>query len=320
MSQQKYNRLQSNRNDSSIANRYLRADSRPECIMSWRIVVISKRAKLDYQLGYLVVRNEEVTKIHLSEISTILIESTAATVTTSLLAELTKKKIKVIFCDEKRNPSSELVGYYGSHDTSNKIRKQIQWSRHSKEAIWTEIVTQKIRKQKELLKNMGKEEAGLLESYLQEIGWNDETNREGHAAKVYFNALFGMTFTRTADCPENAALNYGYSILLSAFAREIVASGYITQLGLFHDNMFNQFNLASDLMEPFRVLIDREVIQMQRKEFTHEEKIQLVNVLNNEVMIDGKTQYVNNAIKIYCKSVFDALNENDSALIRFYGL
>ena len=58
--------------------------------MSWRIVVISKRAKLDYQLGYLVVRNEEVTKIHLSEISTILIESTAATVTTSLLAELTK--------------------------------------------------------------------------------------------------------------------------------------------------------------------------------------------------------------------------------------
>ena len=79
--------------------------------MSWRIVVISKRAKLDYQLGYLVVRNEEVTKIHLSEISTILIESTAATVTTSLLAELTKKKIKVIFCDEKRNPSSKLVGY-----------------------------------------------------------------------------------------------------------------------------------------------------------------------------------------------------------------
>ena len=111
--------------------------------MSWRIVVISKRAKLDYQLGYLVVRNEEVTKIHLSEISTILIESTAATVTTSLLAELTKKKIKVIFCDEKRNPSSELVGYYGSHDASNKIRKQIQWSRHSKEAIWTEIVTEK---------------------------------------------------------------------------------------------------------------------------------------------------------------------------------
>lgn len=111
--------------------------------MSWRIVVISKRAKLDYQLGYMVVRNEEVTKIHLGEISTVLIESTAVSITTSLLAELTKKKIKVIFCDEKRNPSSELIGYYGSHDTSNKVRKQVLWSRNIKDAVWTEIVTEK---------------------------------------------------------------------------------------------------------------------------------------------------------------------------------
>lgn len=286
--------------------------------MSWRVVVISKRAKLDYQLGYLVVRNESVTKIHLGEISTLLIESTAVSITTSLLAELTKKKIKVIFCDEKRNPSSELVGYYGSHDTSSKVRNQIQWSRNSKDAVWTEIVTEKIRKQKKLLEYQGKEESKLLDSYLQEIKWNDETNREGHAAKVYFNALFGLDFTRTTDCSVNSALNYGYSIILSAFTREITANGYITQLGLFHDNMFNQFNLASDLMEPFRVLVDKEVLEMKFEEFEVDERRRLVNILNREVVIDGKVQYVNNAVKIYCKSVFDALNENDSSLIRFY--
>ena len=286
--------------------------------MSWRIVVISKRAKLDYQLGYLVVRNESVTKIHLGEISTLLIESTAVSITTSLLAELTKKKIKVIFCDEKRNPSSELVGYYGSHDTSSKVRNQIQWSRNSKDAVWTEIVAEKIRKQKELLEYQGKEESKLLDFYLQEIKWNDETNREGHAAKVYFNALFGLDFTRTTDCPVNSALNYGYSIILSAFTREITANGYITQLGLFHDNMFNQFNLASDLMEPFRVLVDKEVLEMKFEEFEVDEKRRLVNILNHEVVIDGKVQYVNNAVKIYCESVFDALNEDDSSLIRFY--
>lgn len=286
--------------------------------MSWRIVVISRRAKLDYQMGYLVVRNEGITKIHLGEISTVLIESTAVSLTTGLLAELAKKKIKVIFCDEKRNPSSELVGYYGSHDTSNKVRKQIQWNANIKEAVWTEIVTEKIRKQKELLEYMGKEEAALLDSYIQEIEWNDGTNREGHAAKVYFNALFGMSFTRTADNFINAALNYGYAIVLSAFAREVVTNGYITQLGIFHDNMFNHFNLASDLMEPFRVLIDKEVVEMSLEQFEHEEKMRLVNVLNHEVRIDGKMQYVNNAIKIYCKSAFDALNENDSSLLQFY--
>lgn len=284
------------------------------------MIVITKRAKLDLQLGKMVVRSDETVKIVLSEISTILIESTAVSLTTSLIAELAKRKIKVIFCDEKRNPSCELVNYYGSHDTSNKVRRQIAWKQSTKEAVWTEIVTEKIRKQKELLEASGKEEAALLASYLREIVWNDETNREGHAAKVYFNALFGLDFTRTEDNFINAALNYGYSIILSAFTREIVANGYITQLGLFHDNMFNQFNLASDLMEPFRILVDREVTEMKLLQFEHEEKMQLVNILNQEIQIDGKTQYVNNAIKIYCKSVFDALEEDDSSLIRFYGI
>ena len=288
--------------------------------MSWRIVVITKRSKLDLQMGRLVVRNDETIKIVLSEISTILIESTAVSLTTSLIAELAKRKIKVVFCDEKRNPSCELVNYYGSHDTSNKVRRQIAWKQSTKEAVWTEIVTEKIRKQKELLEALGKEESELLASYLREIEWNDETNREGHAAKVYFNALFGIDFTRTEDNFINAALNYGYSIVLSAFTREVVANGYITQLGLFHDNMFNQFNLASDLMEPFRILVDREVREMNPIQFEHEEKMRLVNILNQEVQIDGKNQYVNNAIKIYCKSVFDALEEDDGSLIRFYGI
>lgn len=286
--------------------------------MSWRVIVISKRAKLDLQMGYMVVRGEEVTKIHLGEIATLLIESTAVSLTTSLLTELTKRKVKVIFCDEKRNPSSELVSYYGSHDTSNKVRKQLEWKTKTKESIWTEIVTEKIRKQKELLESLGKEQSEQLSSYIQEMTWNDETNREGHAAKVYFNALFGLDFTRTEDNYINAALNYGYSIILSSFTREIVANGYLTQLGLFHDNMFNQFNLASDLMEPFRILVDRQVLLMKLVDFEHDEKMQLVNILNSEVQIDGRMQYVNNAIKIYCKSVFDALNEDDSSLIRFY--
>ena len=286
--------------------------------MSWRIVVISKRAKLDLQMGFLVVRSDEITKIHLGEISTVIIESTAVSLTASLLAELSKRKIKVIFCDEKRNPSSELISYYGSHDTSNKVRKQITWKAKTKEAVWTEIVTEKIRKQKEVLELLKKREAELLEGYLHEITWNDESNREGHAAKVYFNALFGLDFTRTEDSCINAALNYGYSIILSAFNREIVSNGYITQLGLFHDNMFNQFNLASDLMEPFRILVDLEVLNMELTEFEHKDKLRLVDILNHEIVIDGKRQYVNNAIRIYAKSVFDALNEDDSSIIRFY--
>lgn len=235
--------------------------------MSWRTIVITKRAKLDLQLNHLVIRNDSVTKVNLSEIAVLLIESTAVSITTSLLAELTKKKIKVIFCDDKRMPSSELVGYYGSHDTSLKYKKQIGWTAEMKKFVWSEIVSEKIRKQTEFLDEMKKQESILLKQYMNEVLPGDESNREGHAAKVYFNALFGMDFSRTLDCNRNAALNYGYSIILSAFAREVVSQGYFTQLGIFHDNMFNQFNLACDLMEPFRILIDRKVVQMKLEEF-----------------------------------------------------
>ena len=127
-----------------------------------------------------------------------------------------------------------------------------------------------------------------------------------------------MEFTRTSDDPINIALNYGYSILLSAFNREVVANGYVTQLGIFHNNMFNQFNLSSDLMEPFRILIDRAVYELEPFKFDREEKLYLINVLNKEVIIDGKMNHINNAIKIYSKSVLDALNENNMSLIRFY--
>lgn len=286
--------------------------------MSWRVVVVSNSAKLDYQMGYLTVRQTSTTKIHLSEISILLIESTAVSITAYLLCELVKKKIKVIFCDEKRNPISELIPFYGSHDTSMKMRKQIEWSKDDKTAVWTEIVAEKIRKQAELLKKHGRSEYSMLNSYIEELQFGDSTNREGHAAKVYFNALFGMDFTRASANSTNAALNYGYGIILSAFNREIAANGYSTQLGLFHDNMFNPFNLGSDLMEPFRPLIDRKVISMQPEKFEHEEKMKVLEVLNEEVSIGGKKEFVNNAIKIYCKSIFDALNDKDSSLIKFY--
>ena len=286
--------------------------------MSWRTVVISSNAKLDYQMGYMVVRRMDTLKIHLSEMEILIVESTAVSLTAALLNELSKKKIKVIFCDEKRNPSSELVSYYGSHDTSTKIRTQITWKEDVKKAVWTEIVAEKIHKQAEHLEFWNLEEADMLYGYINELQFADASNREGHAAKVYFNALFGLDFTRTEENSTNAALNYGYSLLLSTFNRCITANGYLTQLGLFHDNMFNQFNLASDLMEPFRPIVDLKVKQMKPVKFEHDEKMEVLTILQNEVKINGRTEFVSNAIKIYCKSVFDAINNEDVSEIKFY--
>lgn len=289
--------------------------------MSWRTVVIASRCKLDYKMGFMVVRGEETKKVFLDEIAVLLIENPAVALTGCLLEALVEKKIRVIFCDAKRTPNAELVPYYNSYDCSRKIKTQIAWVEDVKGAVWADIVAEKVRKQADFLSELRKDsEAALLRSYLSQIEPYDATNREGHAAKVYFNALLGMDFTRSEENATNAALNYGYGIILSAFNREIVAQGYLTQLGIFHDNMFNHFNLSCDLMEPFRVLVDRKVKAMNVSDFTSHEKHVIVDILNSIVVINQTKQTVLNAVKYYCRSVFDALNEGDLSLIRFYSL
>ena len=286
--------------------------------MSWRIVSVSSIAKLDYKMDYLVVRTrEEVKRIHLSEISILLLESTAISLTAYLLCELNRRKIDVIFCDEKRCPYGMLSSLYGSHDTSLKYRKQAAWSDETKKLVWKEIIRAKINGQIFNLPEEKSKERDLLRQYTREVRPGDASNREGHAAKVYFNALFGMDFTRGGESNINSALNYGYGILLSCTAREIVANGYCTQFGVFHDNMFNDFNLASDLMEPFRPFIDQAVLALPHEEFTHEEKMELVRAFNRQVCIDGQVQYMLNAIRVYVKSVLNAMEKGDASLIRF---
>ena len=95
--------------------------------MSWRTVVIANRCKLDYELGCMVVRGESTKRLYLDEIAVLMIESTAVALTEYLITELVNRKIKVIFCDEKRNPCAELVPYAGSHDSSRKIKIQMAW-------------------------------------------------------------------------------------------------------------------------------------------------------------------------------------------------
>ncbi len=206
----------------------------------------------------MVVRSDEIQRIFIDEMALLIIENTSVSLTASLLNELNKKKVKIIFCNEQHNPSCELVSYYGSHNSSKCIRDQIKWSDDIKALVWQKIIRDKISKQAFVLEiHEAGEEFELLKSYIPQVEIGDVTNREGHAAKVYFNALFGKKFSRDDDCILNSSLDYGYALLLASFNREVHALGRLTQIGIWHDNTFNFFNLSSDLMEAFRPLVDR---------------------------------------------------------------
>jgi len=285
--------------------------------MSWRVVAISKRCKLDYKMGSLVVRNEDGEKqIHIDDISVLLIESTAVSITAYLMSELIKSKVKLIFCDNFHNPESELVPYRGSYDASGKIRSQIEWKEEIKEKVWQNIIQNKIKNQAKVLQKVNQiEKAKQLLKYADEVELGDATNREGHAAKVYFTALFGEEFFRDSGDVRNAVLNYGYTILLSCFNREITASGYLTQLGIWHQNAENPFNLGSDLMESFRPIVDEFAYLCKYKQFDSEEKHAVLSLLNMRINIADSKQFVNNATGIYVRSVFNAIESGDVSKI-----
>lgn len=286
--------------------------------MSFRTVVISKQSKISYKNRFLVVKQENDEKyIHLSEIDTIIVDSIAVSISSYLLKELSDNKINIIFCDEKHNPFGELKSYYLAHNSSKKIIIQNKWSQKTKDSLWQLIVKNKITNQALMLNKIKSDNYNLVLSYVSMVTLGDKTNREGHAAKVYFNALFTKKFVRNSNDAINAALNYGYAILLSTFNKEIVSNGYLTEVGIHHKNEFNPFNLTCDFMEPFRIIIDNFVYYNKDREFNNNYKMDIINIFNGKYKYNGKQYVLKDIIKLYTKNIFDFL-ENDKKYIGFY--
>lgn len=285
--------------------------------MAFRTLIISTHCKLEYSLEYLVYRGVDATKrIFLNEISTILIESTQVSITTSLINEIVKRKIKVIFCDEKHDPIGEITPYNNSHNSSERILTQIERDKDTKDIIWKEIIKEKIKTESLMLRKYGALDASSqLENYLLNVENGDITNREGHAAKVYFNNIFYDGFSRKENCDLNASLNYGYTLILSQFNRIVTAAGYLTQIGIHHKGQFNPFNFSCDLMEPFRYIVDQYAIKIYKEKLDF--KKELVNMLSINLIINGREVSFSNALTIYFNSAIEAINKQNPKLIKF---
>lgn len=291
----------------------------------FRQVIITEKSKLSYTNNYLVIRQlRETKRIYLDEIEFIIIENPACSITAFLQAELAKRNIKLLYCDSHHNPVAELVPLYGSYDCSQKLVQQIAWKKTTKAQVWQRIIELKLKHQAGVLAYYGFEEQSnqLYEESLN-VKPADKTNREGMAARIYFNTLFGLEFNREKGISVdivNSCLNYGYTILTSLFSRYIVAAGYLTRLGIFHRGTENQFNLSCDLMEPMRPIVDAYVLEHDPVVLGASEKHGLAKLIFTEVVIDGAKQTLDNAVPIYLRSVFETLESADTSLILDYEL
>ena len=277
--------------------------------MGWRVIIVNTHSKLSYQNNHLIFKSSTKSEmIHLSEIDLLICETTDISITTMLLKKLADENILTIFCDEKRLPSSQMLPYYGRHDSSLQLTRQISWLEDKKSDVWTDIIAQKIINQANHLSQLTFDDtASAIHVLLDALEPFDPSNREGHSARIYFNKLFGNDFTRDANNDINAGLDYGYTLLMSVFAREIVKMGCITQLGLKHSNQFNDFNFASDIMEPFRIIVDQIVYAHRHKKFG-EIRRELFEMFAIKYVYGRQEMFLTNIASDYTKRVIAMMN------------
>ena len=288
--------------------------------MTWRIVHVSQSEKMRLKLDNLVVRKQgEEFTIPLSDISMIVAEGGDTIVTLRLLSALSKYNIALIVCDNEHLPTGVYHAQNGHFRAYKKLQAQMTWTQEQKDKLWQIVTYFKINNQQDVLAMLEKDLSAmqLIAEYKEQIQPGDVTNREGHAAKVYFNALFGMDFTRVTQQEAdviNAGLNYGYAIIRAQMARIVAGYGLNPLLGIFHKNEYNQFNLVDDLMEPFRQIVDVWVYQhLRNQEFLkYENRLALTNLLNLKIQYGKEKCTVSGAMDKYVKGFIRCIEDKDT--------
>lgn len=282
--------------------------------MSWRSLIISHPSKLSLKNNQLHIEQEEVWNVPLEDISAIVLESQQILITEGLLSKLCESNIIVYICNTKHIPNGYVLPYYQHSRQFKVLKDQISLSEPFKKRCWQKIIKQKVINQAYVLHCIGKfdVEEKLLKM-ASNIDSGDSKNIEGQAAKIYFENLLKKDFNRNQDNIYNACLDYGYTILRGAIARSISQYGYIPCLGIHHKSELNNFNLADDFIEPFRPIIDLWTIQniSWHDEFTSNIKYALVDLLNFDVIIQGKRQCVLNAINVMISSFTTSIQSKD---------
>ena len=225
---------------------------------------------------------EEKRTIPIEDIGFVVLEHQQTSITLPLLNALSDNNVAVIICGKDYMPNAMLMNLDSNKTQGESFRAQIEASEPLKKGLWKQVVEAKIRNQAALLNKLGKD-GDRLKPYYSNVKSGDSDNREGIAAKIYWNELFGDNFVRHREGIEpNNLLNYGYTLLRAAVARALMGSGLLPALGIFHRNRYNAFPLADDIMEPYRPFVDEIVYHMYTNgvdRLDKDAKSQLLNIL-----------------------------------------
>lgn len=282
----------------------------------WRTLIINSAQRMRVKDQWIVVENDDgEQRIPVTDLYSVVIDNPQATLSVSAINTLTENNVHILYCGENHLPQSLVLPYNTHYSPLAVVQKQLSWTKEFCDLVWKIIVQQKIENQAAVLRCAGRGHtvSDHLIEFSSQVLPGDPGNREGLAAKMFFRDLYGSNFVRMSDDGINHALNYGYAILRSSIAKTLCAYGYNPVVGIHHIGKQNPFNLADDLLEPFRPLVDLWVdrnIEDIGDELTKDNRRKLINLVNEVVEFDGKKTKVRYAIDRCVSSLTSATNQN----------
>lgn len=285
--------------------------------MAFRNIIIENPAYVSLKNSQLLIHTEQEHSIPIEDISALLLENRQITITTSALSRLGQCGCAVYTCDEKHLPCAVLTPFMQHSREPAVIQCQLSAGEPLRKRLWQSIIKAKIQNQARCLYLSGKEaESTQILCMADRVKSGDTENVEASAAQAYFPMLFGEAFTRSAENGWNAALNYGYAILRGCIARSLAVYGFLPALGLHHRSTLNAFNLADDLIEPFRPVIDLLVATniAEDDSLTPEWKRMLFNCLNLNIISGKQNHSVAYAIERLTQSLSRTLTDGTPTL------
>ena len=286
--------------------------------MAWRVVAIENPARLSVRDNQLVIAQEMESTLPIEDIDALILDNYGSTITTNLLTALATKGTTTVICDEKHLPASVLLPY-SQHSRQAKVsRQQLSMSQPLKKQLWQQIIISKITNQADVLRSRRLDDS-TLRSLANDVKSGDTSNRESIAARIYFDQILGDA-TRRKPIWHNAALNYGYAMVRSHIARHIAARGLVASQGLFHHNELNSFNLADDLIEPYRAVVDMYILENVAPHHTGDPDSSLtkhdrqlaIDILNYYVIMNGKKFTVRHSVERIVESFIECIETKEA--------
>lgn len=286
--------------------------------MGWRSIMVSRPARLSRHHFSLAIVQDETVYIPFEDIAIIVLDSPQVTLTHPVLSACAEYGIGLFSTDDSHHPSGIFLPFLPHSKPNRMFRLQLSLPRPVAKRTWATIVRSKINNQGKCLCLMECGKAKHVLNLVNHVRSGDSTMVESKAAALYFKLLYGSGFHRNLDCWQNSALNYGYTIIRASIARALVAHGFFPPLGLHHDSEQNAFNLADDLIEPFRAIVDLFVVRNfsdQMPLLSKHDKAGLVSLLNLDVCMPTGITSVLTAIEKSVESLGRVLISSDDSLI-----